>query len=455
MKISEEKNNPPLAELILDNISEGVFTITPDKTITKFNRVAEEITGIPREVAIGQKCYDIFRSSICQVDCALEESINTGRRIMDRAVEILTNSGEKIPILIRASALRDDQNQIIGGVETFQDISGLKKLNDHVQEWFPLHGIIGASPALRRSLDILKDVAESDSNVLIEGESGVGKELFAKAVHRLSHRSTGPVVAVNCGALPEPLLESELFGYVKGAFTDARRDHPGRLAAAECGTLFLDEIGEMSPALQIKLLRVLDQNEYTPLGAVKPIKADVRFIAATHRNLKQMMMAGTFREDLFYRLNVARMFIPPLRDRREDIPLLADYFIDRFNRSKNRSIESLTPESLNLLMAYQFPGNVRELLNIIEYAFILCRNQMIQPEHLPPEVQQVDSCYQATPGEPSGSLRAKEQELMLQALKRHRNNRAATARELGLSRTTLWRRMKLAGLSPARNDGQE
>ncbi|MBF0550181.1 MAG: sigma 54-interacting transcriptional regulator [Deltaproteobacteria bacterium] len=453
MNISEEKNNQPLAELILDNICEGVFTITPDKTITTFNRVAEEITGIPRDVAIGQKCYDIFRSSICQLDCALEESITTGRRIMDRAVEILTNAGEKIPILIRASALRDDQDQIIGGVETFQDISGLKKLNDHVQEWFPRHGIIGASPALRRSLDFLKDVAESDSNVLIEGESGVGKELFAKAVHRLSHRSTGPVVVVNCGALPETLLESELFGYVKGAFTDARRDHPGRLAAAEGGTLFLDEIGEMSPALQVKLLRVLDQSEYTPLGAVKPIKADIRFIAATHRNLKKMMLAGTFREDLFYRLNVARMFIPPLRDRREDIPLLADYFINRYNLSKNRSIESLTPESLNLLMAYQFPGNVRELLNIIEYAFILCRNQMIQPEHLPPEVQQGGSGYPATPGEPSGSLRAKEQELMIQALKRHGNNRAAAAKELGLSRTTLWRRMKLAGLPSAHNDG--
>ena len=308
----------------MDSIADGVFTIDLNKNVTSFNKAAEKITGIPRDQAIGQKCFDVFHSNICQTSCALEKTMKTGRELIDIKVNILNTKGEQIPVSISTAVLRDNKGNIIGGVETFRDLSALEELKKEITRHYTFEDIISKNHKIQKIFDVLPDIAESDSTVLIQGPSGSGKELFARAIHNLSPRKKGPYIAVNCGALPDSLLESELFGYVKGAFTDAKKDKPGRFALAEGGTLFLDEIGELSLNLQVKLLRVLQEKEYEPLGGTKSIKANVRIIAATNRNLAELLSQGAFREDLYYRINVIKIELPPLSQRREDIPYLVD-----------------------------------------------------------------------------------------------------------------------------------
>jgi transcriptional regulator with PAS, ATPase and Fis domain len=282
---------------------------------------------------------------------------------------------------------------------------------------------------------VLPDIADSPSTVLIEGESGTGKELFAGAIHRLSPRRRKPFVAVNCGALPDTLLESELFGYKAGAFTDAKKDKPGRFAAAEGGTLFLDEVGDVSQAMQVRLLRFLQERVYEPLGSVTPVRADVRIVAATHRDLALLVKERTFREDLYYRINIVKLQIPPLRERLEDIPLLVEHFVDRFNSIQGKDVAGVSDDALSCLMAHDYPGNVRELENIIERAFILCRSGQIESRHLP------ESVSRPAPGDgPSGDLdsfRQLEASFLMSALRRHGWNRARTAEALGIHKTTL------------------
>ena len=373
-------------EVILDSIADGVFTIDRNKHVTSFNRAAEKITGIPREQAIGQKCFDVFHSNICQTACALEGTMGSGKEMIDVKVNILNMEGEQIPISISTAVLRDSKGTIVGGVETFRDLSDIEELKKEITKQYTFEDIISKNHRIQEIFSVLPDIAESDSTVLIQGPSGSGKELFARAFHNLSPRSNGPYIVVNCGALPDTLLESELFGYKKGAFTGAIKDKPGRFALAEGGTLFLDEVGDLSTALQVKLLRVLQERKYEPLGGTKSVKADIRIVAATNQDLQALLAQGSFREDLYYRINVIKIELPPLAERREDVPLLVDHFIRQFNIRMGKRITGVSKEVLNLFMQYDFPGNIRELENIIEYAYVLCRDSEITTAHLPKDL---------------------------------------------------------------------
>jgi transcriptional regulator with PAS, ATPase and Fis domain len=297
---------------------------------------------------------------------------------------------------------------------------------------------------------LLPAVAASDSTVVVLGASGTGKELVARAIHDLSQRSKKPFVAINCGALPDALLESELFGHKAGAFTDARRDKPGRFALAEGGTVFLDEIGDVSQAMQIRLLRVLQERVYEPLGSVSPVQADVRVIVATHRDLGDLVAKGQFREDLYYRINVMSIDLPPLCDRMEDVPLLIEHFVGRFNRAQGKDVVGVSDEALGVLMRHRFPGNVRELENIIEHAFILCRGGMIELQHLPRKL--LEEVGPASLQPPGASLRSIEAFHIADALRRHGGNRKAAAEELGIHRSTMFRKIRALGLADSDDD---
>nr|MBP7323151.1 sigma 54-interacting transcriptional regulator [Deltaproteobacteria bacterium] len=433
-------------EVILNSIADGVFTIDKDKNITSFNKAAEDITGITRQQAIGRKCFDVFQSNICQTSCALEKTIQTGKQTIDLKVNILNAEGRRIPVSISTAVLKNKKDNVIGGVETFRDLSTLEKLKKEITKRYTFEDIVSKHHKMQEIFGVLPDIAESESTVLIQGPSGSGKELFARAIHNLSIRKSKPYIVVNCGALPENLLESELFGYVKGAFTDAKKNKPGRFALAEGGTLFLDEIADLPLALQVKLLRVLQEKEYEPLGSTGPIRANVRIIAATNKDLSQLLSQGTFREDLYYRINVVKIALPSLADRREDIPYLIEHFIRQFNLKTGRRATGISDEVLNLFMEYDFPGNIRELENLIEHAFVLCRTGEITTAHLPRDF--VEQAVQSSKiqSEKQTTLEHAEAQVILDTLKRHRGNRQRSADELGMHVTTLWRKMKRLGI---------
>lgn len=438
-------------DIILDSITDGVFTIDLEWRITSFNAAAERITGMSREEAVGKFCAEVFRASVCEDSCVLRRTMESGEPVLNEEISIVRSDGETIPISISTALLRDPEGNVVGGVETFRDLSVIEELRKELSASHTFYDIISKNHQMYNLFDIMPDLAESESTVLIVGESGTGKELFAMAIHDLSARRAGPIITVNCGALPDTLLEAELFGYREGAFTDARKDKPGRFALAEGGTIFLDEIGDIMPAMQVKLLRVLQERVYEPLGATESVKADVRIIAATNRDLDAMVEEETFRRDLYYRINVVRLRIPPLRKRREDIPLLVDHFIGRFNRLRGRNVTGVTADVMSILMGHDFPGNVRELENIIEHAFVLCRSGMIGMRHLP------DSFRQPEGGESpvdTASLPELEGRFIIEALKRNGWNREQTARELGMHKTTLWRKIKHLGLELPSKDGR-
>jgi PAS domain S-box-containing protein len=448
---------PPLSgvstDSILESISDGVFTVDEAWRITSFNRAAEEITGIPRAEAIGRRCGEVFRASMCESQCALRQTIETGAPVVNRAGFIVDTGGRRIPVSVSTALLRNRDGKITGGAETFRDLTLIEELRKELSGRFQVGDIVSRSAAMRRVLDALPRIAESDSTILIQGETGTGKELVARALHDLGPRRRGPFVAVNCGALPDTLLESELFGYVAGAFTGANRDKPGRFAMAECGTLFLDEIGEVSPALQVRLLRVLQEKAYEPLGGTRTRRANVRVVAATNRDLAALTEAGTFRQDLFYRIKVVQLELPPLRKRREDIPLLVERFVSSFNAAQGKLVEGVSPDVLAVLMAHDYPGNVRELQNAIEHAFVLCHEGRIELGHLP--VEMVPRPL------PSGrghrireTVEAVEAQAIREALERSGQNRAAAAAALGIHKTTLFRTLKRLGIALPAGDGR-
>ena len=435
-----------MRDVILDSVADGVFTVDEDWRITTFNSAAERITGVSREEAIGQRCCDVFRSSVCERECALRQTLETGRPAINKAIYILDARGKRIPVSISTAILEDNHGRKIGGVETFRDLSTVEELRKELHQKYTFEDIIGRSQAMRQIYDILPQIAESDSTLLLEGASGTGKELFARATHHLSARKDKPFVAVNCGALPDTLLESELFGYAAGAFTDAKHDRPGRFARAEGGTIFLDEIGDVSPAMQVRLLRVLQEGAYEPLGTSSgPVRSDIRVIAASNKSLHRLMEEGTFREDLYYRINVIRLVIPPLRDRREDVLLLVEHFVDKFARLRTKDISGVSEEALAVLMEYDYPGNVRELENIIEHASVLCQGGLIELRHLPGALREPN------PDRPAAirrgaTLQSLEATHIADALRRHQGNRTAAARELGINPSTLFRKLKSLGL---------
>jgi len=430
--------------VILDSIADGVFTVDHTWTITSFNRAAERITGVPRDQAIGAKCHDVFHANICLTACALRHTIETGEPVVDQLIDIVDAEGRRIPARISTAVLHDEGGAMVGGVETFRDVSAIEELRKEVARQYTFEDIVSKNHHIQEIFNILPDIADSDSTVLIEGPSGSGKELFALAIHHLSPRRDGPMVVVNCGALPDTLLESELFGYVAGAFTGARGDKPGRIALAEGGTMFLDEVGDTSPALQVRLLRVLQEREYEPLGATAPRQADVRVIAATNQRLAELVERGTLRQDLFFRLNVLKIELPPLTERREDIPLLVNHFLDRLARKSGKPVPRVADDVLRLLLRYDYPGNVRELENIIEHAFVLCRTGVIEPPCLPREFLRAVEGAEAEP--PVGTVEENEIRLIRDTLARHNGHRGKTAAELGIDKSTLWRKMKRYGM---------
>jgi PAS domain S-box-containing protein len=428
--------------IILDSIADGVFTVDLDFKITSMNRSAEDILGIKEEEALGKLCFEIFHANICEHSCALRETISNGRNIINKTIYIVNSEGERIPVSISTAVLRDENGELIGGVETFRDISEIEELRKTIESGFTFESIVSKNKKMQDIFAILPDIAQSDSSVLIEGASGTGKELVARALHNLSKRKDNQIVVINCAALPDNLLESELFGYKAGAFTDAKRDKAGKIAIADGGTIFLDEIGELSQNIQVKLLRFLQEREYEPLGGLKPVKADVRIISATNRELNDSVKKGEFRDDLFYRINIVNVKLPLLKERKEDIPVLIRHFIRRFNIVKGKNIEGVSDLVMNIMMEYNYPGNIRELENIIEHAFILCKESYIQIEHLPSHLRGEEIKFSK-----SMTLEECEKLFVLKVLEKNGWNQTKSAKELGINQSTLWRKMKRYKLS--------
>ena len=438
-------SDPRFLPIIFQSIPHGIFTIDENGRITSFNQAAEQITGFAAAEAIGERCYNVFRTDICQQDCPLKRSVRTMEKTEGREVTILTKNDQKLVITISTAAMTDDAGNVMGGVEMFRDLSQEIELRKKLQKSYIFEGIVSKNIQMQKIKERLPLFAASPSTVLIEGNSGTGKDLIARAIHNLSPRKDGPFVTVNCSALPDNLLESELFGYVRGAFTDAKKDKPGRFQLAHTGTILLDVIGEISPAMQVKLLRVLQQREFEPLGATQTVKVDVRVIAATNKDLEEAVEKGVFRDDLYYRLNVIRMRIPALSERREDIPLLLDHFIDHFNRLQGKNITKISEPALAALMTAPLPGNIRELENAIEYAFVICQEDSIELHHLPPQYAEIKRS--SSDVSKVVLFDSAESDVIRSVLKRNNNNRTKTAKELGISRQTLWRKMNRLGLT--------
>ena len=434
------KNDPTTTKATLDSLADGVFTVDEDFVIKSFNRAAEQISGIEAQKAVGRKCGEVFNTDMCSSDCPLVQAIKEKKSLIRYPVSISCDGGNRAFTSVTASPMKDRSGKMIGGVVTIRDLSLIEELQPKVQGVVSFEEIISRSDSMREIISILPRIAESESTVLIEGESGTGKDLVARAIHNLSSRKNGPFVTVNCGALPDTLLESELFGYKAGAFTDAKKDKPGRFAQADNGSIFLDEIGDVSTALQVSLLRVIQKRTFEPLGSTQTVRSNVRVIAATNKELSGEVSAGRFRQDLYYRVNVFRISLPPLRERKEDILPVAENFIHRMNIITRKNIQGLSPGSIEVFMNHDWPGNIRELENVIEHAFILCSEGLILCEHLPASLpRQLDAPGKSFRGKTLAQI---ETQAIIEALERHGGNRAAASKELGVDKSTIWRKMK-------------
>ncbi len=421
---------------IVDRLPQGVFSIDTQWKIQGLNHRAEEMIGVNREDALGRYCWEVFQFDGCRNHCPFEKIFQGGSTREDHHMRVVCPNGMLKEFRAVASPLEDDQGVLVGGVQIF-----LPRASQPVLSKAAFMGMVGKSRGMQEIFHRLPDIAQSPSNVLITGESGTGKELIARAIHGLSRVKQGPFQAVNCSALAQTLLESELFGREKGAYTGADTTAPGRFELASGGSLFLDEIGEMDTALQVKLLRVLDQREFERVGANRAIPLQARIIAATHRDLELGQETGDFRRDLFYRLRTIPIHLPPLRERLEDLPLLVNHFIGRFNEKYGKSVRMLDPAVMKRFMAHDWPGNVRELERVMEHAFVFVKGPIIFPRNLPPKPR-------VRIGEIHGDQQGKnaQREAVLQALAQAGQKRARAAELLGISRSSLWRRMKQYGL---------
>jgi PAS domain S-box-containing protein len=427
---------------ILNSIDCGVFTTDLNYKITTFNKAASKITGFTEEEAVESYCYEILRTNICETDCVLKKTFSQKKPVENLQVNILNKQGRVIPVIISTNLLNGAHGEIIGGIETFHDIEVIEELRKEIKKSYKYEDIISKNVKILRIFDILPDIADSDTNVLIQGPSGSGKELFARAIHNTGKRRRAPFITVNCGALPDTLLESELFGYESGAFTDASTSKPGRFFLANGGTIFLDEIGDTSPAMQVKLLRVIQEKTFEPLGGVRTVHVDVRIIAATNKDLYKLVNSGAFREDLYYRLNVIKIELPALKERKEDIPFLIEAFVKKYNGILGKKVEGITEDAFSVLMNYDYPGNIRELENIIEHAFVMVKGKYIDVSHFSEELRRT---YKPGMNGKFGLVEV-EKEAILNALKMFGGNRKKASEYLNIDRTTLWRKLKKYGL---------
>ncbi|MBI9016307.1 MAG: sigma 54-interacting transcriptional regulator [Phycisphaerae bacterium] len=428
-------------ELILDHFTEGVLVHDTNRIITWFNKAAEEITGFDRKEVLGRDCHDVFSGGFCAGKCSFcDNDITPNMNNCSYALNFNAKDGSKKQLNMSVQALRDRDNVFQGILACFKDVTEVEHLRRRLKKVQSFHGIIGRNEKMQEVYELVRDLADSNVPVLVLGESGTGKELIAGAIHGESDRAGKTFVTVNCGALPEGILESELFGHVKGAFTGAIRDKKGRFELADGGTLFLDEIGELSQNMQVKLLRVLQEGTFEPVGGEHQVTVDVRVLSATNRDLRDMVKKGLFREDLFYRLNVVPIELPALRDRRNDIPLLVDFYVNRFISESNRDIQGIAAETMDKMIDYRWPGNIRELQNAIRYAFVKCKGETIMPEHLPPEIYNYN--MPTTVAKKSSRKKILDVEKVRQALKSTNGNKTLAAEKLGVGRATLHRFIK-------------
>jgi PAS domain S-box-containing protein len=430
------------SEAIISSIAEGVFTLSTDMTLTSFNPSAERITGYSADEVLGKPCRAVFRSVGCDGLCPIRQMASTGKPVTGVEMEITAKDGTAVPVSLSAALLRDEMGEVIGAVETFRDLSRVRLLTEELKVKYSFRNIIGKSHKMREIYRLIKSVAGANVTVLIQGETGTGKELVARAIHYESQRSDKPFVVVNCAALPETLLESELFGHVRGAFTGATSDRKGRFELADGGTLFLDEISEISQATQVKLLRVLETKQFERVGDSRTTGVNVRLICATNRILKELVQAGGFREDLYYRVNVVGITLPALRERDEDIPLLINHFIERFNSDTGKQVHAVSQEAMDVLIDHAWPGNVRELENAIGHAFVHCNTGTILPQHLPLDIIETTPQITDTAQRMVGSLDDVEKAVIAETLKKCKGNRSKAARRLGIGRSSLWRKIK-------------
>ena len=425
---------------LVENLAEGVFTINNRWLITSFNRQAQEITGFRREDVLGRYCWDVFQSDLCRTGCPLRTTLETGVTHMDQDVRIVSKRGRRLSILVNTSVLKDKRGSVIGAVETFRPLTFNGDNDEAPKASLDPVDIIGQDSRLTGLLDMLPDVSRSEAYVVIEGESGTGKELIARAIHNQSLRANGPFVAVNTSALAETLLESELFGHEKAAFTGAIKSKVGRFELARGGTLFLDEIAEIKPEIQVKLLRVLEERSFERVGGNRSIAMDARIISATNRSLIGEVKKGRFRKDLFYRLRTVTLNLPPLRERISDIPVLVEHFVNQFNEKYQKRVRAVDPKVMAALRRYHWPGNIRELQRVLEYAFVFVKGPVISMAHMPE--------FDETPEPAPAPIKANpspwddERSTIERALEQACGRRQEAARLLGISRSSLWRKMK-------------
>ncbi len=436
---------------VIDKMTEGLMLVDTTGKILFVNAAMAELLLYSRDELVGQRC-DFLECDSCadqrqkqgNKHCALFRKGD----VRNLKCSFKRKDGKRIKVLKNATVLTDSSGKVVAGVENLTDLTALVNqervitdLRNHIAKDDGFHGIVGTSQAMAQIFALIESAAQSDAPVVIYGESGTGKELVASAIHTLSKRKEAPLVKVNCAALNENLLESELFGHTKGAFTGADRTRVGRFEAANNGVIFLDEIGDLPLATQTKLLRVLQEQEIERVGDHNPIAIDVRIIAATNKDLGKLMSEEKFRDDLYYRIGVIPIVLPPLRDRQEDVPLLIEFFLDRARLKTGKDISVINKEALNLMATYSWPGNIRELINVIEYAFVICPGGVITPEHLPVHFTNTDA-RPASSGNFGKRASSDRRQLLLDTLKQTGGNKSEAARLLGISRVTLWKQLK-------------
>jgi PAS domain S-box-containing protein len=414
-------------------VSDGIIAHDLKRRVFHFNRAAEEITGYRRDEVLNRDCHGVFPGNFCGTKCVFTSDTLPEFDVKKREVELVTKGGERRQVEMTVRYMTDNRDRRVGVIAAFRDLTTERRMARCLGEIESFSGIVGRDEKMLQLYDMIHELADTSVPVLIQGESGTGKELVAAAIHNEGPRAKALFVPVNCGALPESLLESELFGHVRGAFTGAVRDKKGRFELANGGTIFLDEIGDISPAMQVKLLRVLQEGRFERVGSEQTIQVDVRVISATNKKLAEELATRRFREDLYYRLNVVPLFLPPLRERRNDVPLLARHILNRAIRDSGRGGVAFSPEAMDILLAYDWPGNVRELQNWIQFALVKCRGPVILPEHLPPSRSGLPLA-----GAPQKRRRLDEESVRA-TLSRTNGNKVEAARLLGVSRATLYR----------------